>query len=307
MLVKPSAYDGAILAWLDAKSRRSSSEKTRRAYSDNLTGFRAFLQSFNLDLDAGPGVIAPAAQKWAGLPSAKGRAVTPSTFNHRLACLSSFFEYARKHSMIPGLDFNPIELVERSRVQDYANALPIEPDEITARLSAIDRSTVKGKRDYAILAIGLYTGRRLSELAGLCYGDIDRSTRVITWRHCKGGKVLHDEMPAALWAVYLDYEACLPVMSSDAPLWLSFARNHTSMGVDAIRGICAAYLGTSKSHAIRHTAAKTMESVGMTTSDIQGRLGHTSIQTTGLYLKALSSAHNSHGGALAAALGIAPR
>jgi len=44
--------------------------------------------------------------------------------------------------------------------------------------------TLVGKRDYALLVVGLQTGRRLSELAGVSYGDMSVSGERLTvvWR-----------------------------------------------------------------------------------------------------------------------------
>jgi integrase len=47
-----------------------------------------------------------------------------------------------------------------------------------------------------------------------------------------------------------------------------------------------------------------MEAAGAKVSDIQARLGHESLATTGRYLAALKSAENAHGDALAARFGF---
>jgi site-specific recombinase XerD len=44
---------------------------------------------------------------------------------------------------------------------------PLEQEEVEARLQAIDATTVQGKRDLALLAVLLATGRRVSEVASL--------------------------------------------------------------------------------------------------------------------------------------------
>jgi integrase len=51
-------------------------------------------------------------------------------------------------------------------------------------------------------------------------------------------------------------------------------------------------------HALRHTFARTMEDAGAKVSDIQARLGHSSLATTGRYLAALNRANNPHAEAL---------
>ncbi len=47
-----------------------------------------------------------------------------------------------------------------------------------------------------------------------------------------------------------------------------------------------------------------MEDSGAKVSDIQARLGHTSLATTGRYLAALKQAENTHGETLAELFGI---
>ena len=59
-----------------------------------------------------------------------------------------------------------------------------------------------------------------------------------------------------------------------------------------MNALCKQHLGTSKVHATRYTAAHSMEKVGLTVSEIQARLGHKSLATTGRYLASLRRAEN---------------
>ena len=70
-----SKLELAIVAWLDAKSKRSNSSKTLVAYRDTLTSFRETLLAAGLDLDT-PDIttLALIAQGWAG----QSTAATPS-------------------------------------------------------------------------------------------------------------------------------------------------------------------------------------------------------------------------------------
>jgi integrase len=322
-----SPLDLAIAAWLDAKARRSGSAETQRAYRDTLVSFRAACQRVGLDLDA-PGVrdLALVAQGWAGRArdgrdgssSLQGtsRVITPATFNQRLAILSSFYTYARKHDLL--MTENPAARVERRPVQSYARAVPMPAGDVAKHLAAIDRSTPAGLRDYALLVVALQTGRRVSELAGLRWGDVERSgadgRMLLTWQRCKGGKVLRDELPAAVGQALLAwvtaaYSSDLDTLSPDAPIWPSLARNSSrgqALGTQSVADICQKRLGTSKVHATRHTFAHSMEALGAKVSDIQARLGHASLQTTSRSLEAMRSAENTHGGALAALYGVTP-
>ncbi|CAA9331226.1 MAG: hypothetical protein AVDCRST_MAG93-6201, partial [uncultured Chloroflexia bacterium] len=87
-------------------------------------------------------------------------------------------------------------------------------------------------------------------------------------------------------------------LAPDAPVWVSCACNHSqdaALGVQSIADICTRRLGTSQVHRLRHTFARGMEDASAKVSDIQARLGHSSLATTGRYLAALKQAENMHG------------
>lgn len=299
------ALDLLIAAWLAAKFRRSSSEHTRRAYSDTLASFRVAIGAIGLDLDSDPQALALAAQGWAGSSDP-----APATFNQRLAVLSSFYAFAIKRG---ALLHNPIGLIDRAYVELYGQARSLDPAELRTRLAAIDRSDLAGARDFALLALYLQTGRRLAEILGLRWADLEvRGGRVtIHVRRAKGGKQMSDALPVGVGRALLSwlqmYYSDLDGLAEDAPLWVNLARNGrgqrlTSRGV---AGICLARLGTSKVHSLRHTFAHAMEEAGAKISDIQARLGHASLATTGRYLAALKRAENAQADAIAELFGLA--
>src|SRR5260370_36963654 len=112
--------DLAISAWLASKSKLSDSARTHRNYVDVITAFRAALQRASLDLDSSTPDVALVAQAWASKAFGGVSDVSPSTYNQRLAVLSSFYTFARKRQL---LDVpNPIELVERRKVHSFGSA-----------------------------------------------------------------------------------------------------------------------------------------------------------------------------------------
>lgn len=305
------SVDFMVSAWLDAKSRYSGSLRTATDYNKTLRSFRDVCQSVGMDLDGDARALSLLAQPWAS-HSTKGKEVTPNTHNLRLAIVSSFYGYAVKHGMLPA---NPIELVERRRVQAYASAQPIEAKQVKKLLAAIDRSSIVGKRDYALLQVGLTTGRRAAELAGLRMGDvsIEADTATLRWTRVKGGKTMHDKLASAVGRALLDYlhtayGSELGHVSSAAPVWLSNARNPNNgrggpLGTQGIADVCAKRLGVSKSHVLRHTVAWTMEEAGAKLSDIQRQLGHANAATTSRYLEAMHAGENPYGETLATLFG----
>ncbi len=192
---EPLSIEARIGQWLHAKFQRSNSERTVEEYAAVLADFRTELQRTGLDLDAGDVQdLGARAQVWAARKRARdGRPVSASTHNRRLAILSSFYTYAKRHDMLDVTSEpirNPVELVERARMQAYAAAQALDAGDVADQLAAIDRVTLAGKRDYALLSLALSTGRRVSELAALRAGHIRRRGQrvTITWERTKGNK-----------------------------------------------------------------------------------------------------------------------
>jgi len=74
--------------------------------------------------------------------------------------------------------------------------------------------------------------------------------------------------------------------------------------IRSVSDICERRLGVSKVHKMRHTWARRMEEEGAKVSDIQARLGHESLATTGRYLAVLGQAENKHADAISKAFGL---
>ena len=308
------SLEAAILEWLRQKQTRTGSKKTRTAYEDTMQSFRMTLQRGELDLLSNPIDIARVATIWAALRSpdtSDPSEVAPATYNQRLAIISSFYTFLQETYQ---LDYvNPIESIKKRPVQAYATAMPLEVDEVADRLEGIDRSTPQGKRDYALLAVALSTGRRASELVSLRWRHVQFSGKkvILHFEECKGGKKMKDQLDANVASVLLDYlqtvyEPGLSNLTPESPIWISFSRQNKGRAITThtLNDICETYLGTTKIHALRHTFAVEMEKAGAPLSEIQARLGHENITTTSIYMKSVRSAENPYAGRLSARFGI---
>ncbi len=281
--------DQSILAWLD--ERRADSERTADAYETTLADFRETLRSAGLDLDSEPALVAPLAQGWARSSRREGTTVTPTTFNQRRSIVSSFYKYAITYEV---LAYNPMERVKRQKLGKKDAARHLASSTIKSGLARIDRSTPEGLRDYALLSIALATGRRASEIAGLRYKHLHRdgNTCVVDFDNCKGKKSFTNRLETgttrALYA-YLEcvYPGQLLALSGDAPVWVSFSDRNKgqAIGTRTLSNICERYLGTSKTHAPRHTLAVTMHNKHAKITDISKALGHSDIKITSDYLE----------------------
>jgi integrase len=196
--------------------------------------------------------------------------------------------------------------VDRRKVQAYGTATALTPEEARAALAQIDRTTLTGKRDYALLLLALTTGRRVAEIAALrrCDLHIKGHTVTVTFQRCKGGKTMRDtlsESTASALLVWLQafYGQSPKMMATDAPIFVSLARGSRGkpLSVTAMKRFCEQQMGCHF-HALRHTFARAMEDAGAKVSEIQARLGHESLDTTGRYLAALKRNENPHSAAL---------
>lgn len=317
------ALDSLIDRWLaSVLHNKSGSAKTHKAYRDTLTDFRATLQRGGLDLDSQDvAMIADVAEIWAEQRSPRSRRagrVANATYNQRLNILSSFFSFladeARRRDLpIPR---NPLTYIKRRYVDPYSGAEALEADEVAQRLATIDRSTAKGKRDYALLVIGLQTARRANELVTLRMGHLRiRGSQVtIHFEHCKGGKKMRDTLDQATSKIFLEYlKAIYGPRPQDAdpqaPVWISFApmNRGQAIGYHTLANICDIYLESRKTHLLRHTGAAAQHKAGLSANEVKEQLGHSSIAITDRYLKMLKSDENPVASKTAERFGIGSR
>jgi integrase/recombinase XerD len=260
------------------------------------------------------------AQAWAASAQKepqRQQGIKAATYNHRLTILSSFYRFARERRFLRME--NPIEPIERRKVQDYASARPLFKDQIAAALAKIEQQTLAGKRDYALILLLLGTGRRSSEVRLLKWKDIHVHDGGITVHfHCKGGKDLYDTLEPRVVRALLAYLKAMfqynpdePPSSSVAiepeqPLWLSLShkRYRQALSQRGLADIFKRYFGITSLHATRHTFALMMLKSGANVMDIMQRLGHSNLAITSRYLKSLVSAENTFASTLLDEMGI---
>jgi site-specific recombinase XerD len=303
-----------IEEWLLEKYRQTRSKRTLQTYRSTLNQYRAALQQQGLDLDREDFLaqLVTTARLFAAY-SAQGRDIAVATSNLRLATLSSFYEFAIRNDLV---SVNPIDKIKRGKSQRYQGAHAMEPETVQARLRSIDTSTLDGKRDRALLLVYLQTCRRLSEVAGLLWRDVQIDTWTdthgtaqevvtLTFERCKGAKIMVDQLPAGISHVLLtwlrSYYGEELYLAPDTPLWVALApggrngRNRgNQLGPQAIADICQKYLGTSKVHATRHTGTLIRLKAGATVQDIKKQLGHDSLATTDYYIEILLQGPDTH-------------
>src|SRR5260370_7303969 len=296
--------DSAVAEWLAQKETRTGSHKTRKAYEHTMCELRDCLARGGLDLRSNPIDIARVAELWANQRTETtrraGQDVSPSTYNQRLAILSSWYSFVQETYKLEVP--NPIKDVKKRPVQAYAAAEPIAPETVERGLNAIDRKTDEGLRNYALLAVDLARGRRASELAGLRGADVRitggrKDARIRLTFHCKGNKIMRDLLDAEASAVVLEYLHAqygknVTKLAPDAPVWVSYSRQNRGQAITTktLSNICVAYLETSKVHALRHTFSVATLQPDTPITNLPRILPHTAIKITQAYTKAIMGA-----------------
>lgn len=305
--------DQMISAWLYTKKQRSMSDHTLVCYSRQMMSFRDVLHTAGLDLDGDPGLIAVLAEGWASKPmfndlyhnnaaikrfkKIESQPVSAGTFNNRISSISSFYEFSIRHDWFTR---NPMEKVDARPGSGGGYAHHMEASDIQRCLQRIDRSSLVGKRDFAILLLAVCTGRRLAEFSEVKWCDLkfDSQGRVIVaFPHCKGGKAMEDRLEPEVRDAILEYMhelwgASLDTLPPETPIWVRLRGQRQQLTHNSIRQIWVKWLGTSKVHSSRHSFAVAMSKLGADLSDIAARLGHANPAVTGYYLKRSNSAVN---------------
>lgn len=243
------------------------------------------------------------------------------TINNYLSAASAFFDFMMQPRDTAGtalIKSNPFHSIKKARpkVEPYEQENDLRRlsiEEYRAMLRACDRTTVLGKRDYAILRLAFNTTRRRQEIVKLRVLDFGKDGRIpfVKFR-MKGDKTQAHDLSPTLMAEIEDYwrasgrklrpESPAFVATTDAGKHLLKARGlrvregEGPLAPSALdqmvkkRGREAGLDGNVvhlHMHGIRHLAAKALRESGMDVKEIKERLGHESLKTTDIYLGAM--------------------
>lgn len=232
--------------------------------------------------------------------SQEGRA--PSTVALRLSALRSFFKYLAATGLVRT---DPTAAITIPKVHSATpRALSLEQAKRIA--SQINMDKFNGQRDAAAIAL-LFSGLRVSEVAGLNIGDValmDQDGHTFTRVKVlgKGAKPREVDLPRRIHELvgqYLDARGgpCDPTM----PLFLATVSGYRDqpgrMSADRIYRQFRRYARRAKvrvtgSHTGRHTWASLAEANGAKLMDIMAHLGHANLNVTACYLRRLSGKRN---------------
>jgi integrase/recombinase XerD len=204
------------------------------------------------------------------------------TRNSRLAAIHSLYRYAAlEHPEHAGLIGRVLAIpTKRAERTDIAY---LNPPEVDALLAAPDRTRWVGRRDHALLVVAIQTGLRVSELTGLCCGDVHlgRGPHV---RCCGKGRKQRATPLTTQTVSVLRYWLAERKGAPEQPLFPTSPGRRLSS--DAVTALVSRHAAAARDacptlqakhvtvHTLRHTAAMNLLRAGVEATVISLWLGH---------------------------------
>ena len=262
---------------------------TRRAYENALKDFMNFTGIQNPEEFR----IVTRAHIIAWRDDLLSRSLSSMSIRHRLSALSSLFEYLCEKNTVT---HNPVKGVKRPVVESYEGKTPAIGDHQARQLlDAPDGSSLKGKRDRAILATLLYHALRRDELCRLKIKDFKQERRGVPHMKIsgKGGKTRYLPLHPAASGLIHDYlDAAGHDLEDMGALFRSASNNRDKQSQKPItpNGIYKLVQKYSEklgfkigAHSLRATAATNALDHQADIAKVQEWLGHANIGTTRIY------------------------
>lgn len=283
---KPFAFPAEAPRFLDyLREERGLRESSIYHYIHYLNGFGAYLRRVGVNslTQLSPALLAAYIIDSAPKFARTGR-------RDLCGVLRVFLRYCYRERII-GEDLSAaVEMPQTFRLADVPRS--ITWDEVRRMLATVDRRTVRGRRDYAILLLLVTYGLRAHEVAKLRLDDID-------W---KRERLQVPERKAGHWTVYplasVIAEALIDYLKRDRPettdrhLFFRALAPQLPISQAAVSSSAAYYLGKAGikvhrpgSHTLRHTCVQRLIDAEFPLKTIGDYVGHRSADSTKIYSK----------------------
>jgi len=234
----------------------------------------------------------------------------PGTVATYIIAARQFFKWTASEGIYPDVAANVKAVkIERAHKKD-----PLTSNQVKSVLSEIDRDTLQGARDYAILALMTTGGLRTIEVIRADIADLRTlGDDTILYIQGKGRDEKSDyvKVPAPAEKAIREYMRLRGKTDKTAPLFSSISSNSqggrmTTRSISRIVKNRMIDVGINSdrltAHSLRHTAATLNLLNGGTIDETQQLLRHSKIDTTMIYLHHLDRAKNNSENRIAGAI-----
>lgn len=269
-----------------------ASPKTIETYTKNIKRFFAYL--------AENGITQPQREDIVAYRDFLKLEHKPTTVQGYLAAVKLFFQWTAQEGIYPDV----AQRVKGAKLDTEHKKDYLTTKQVVKMLGAIDRSTLKGLRDYAMLSLMVTTGLREVSIVRADIGDIRAyGDETALFYQGKGHEEKAEPVKLAepVENAIRAYLKARGETNPKAPLFASIANRNggermTTRSISRVAKESMIAVGLESDrltgHSLRHTAATLNLLNGGTVEETQQLLGHANINTTLIYSHALERAKN---------------
>jgi len=224
----------------------------------------------------------------------------PTTIKNYLIAVKRFFQWTEEERLYP----NIAKYIKPAHISNNFKKDYFTSNQAKKILTNIDRTTLKGERDYAMLAMMMTMGLRTIEVVRANVEDIrTKGDATVLYVQGKGHQEKDDlvRMPSHVENAIRDYLSARNVQDLSQPLFTSTSNHNLNgrMTTRSIRRIAKRNFISSgfnsprlTAHSMRHTAATLSLLNGATLQQAQELLRHKNIATTEIYAHNIDATKN---------------
>lgn len=183
-----------------------------------------------------------------------------------------------------------VEMPQMYRLADVPRS--ISWDEVRRLLEVVDRRTIRGRRDYAILLLLVTYGLRAHEVARLTLDDVDWKRERLSVPERKAGHATAYPLASVVGEALIDYLKRGRPDTQDRHFFFRALAPRVPISAAAVSSSVALYLGKANiqvhrpgAHTLRHTCVQRLIDAEFPLKTIGDYVGHRSAQSTEIYSK----------------------
>ena len=204
--------------------------------------------------------------------------------------LREFLRYAHRQGALASDLSKTVDRPRTYRLSDIPRS--ITPAEVSQVLACVDRSSTRGKRDYAALLLLATYGLRSREIAAMTLDHIDWTREQLSVPGRKGGHSTAFPLSSSVGEALVDYlQHGRPQSAERQVFFMAFAPvrpiSHTAVSKLATKYLRQAGIQVPRpgSHTLRHSCVQRLVDADFPLKTIGDFVGHRSPKTTEIYTK----------------------
>jgi len=267
------------------REERGLRETSICLYEHHLRYFERYLAGLGLDQLDGISPIVLSA-----VVTERSQVLSTSSLTTLCSCLRVFLRYLHREGLLARDFSRSVESPQAYRLAELPRA--ISWPEVGRMLEVVEKRTVVGRRDYAILVLLVTYGLRAHEVAALTLDSFDwRRERLLVPERKAGHSTAYPLSPLVGQAILAYLKDGRPE-TEDRHLFFRVHAPYTAMSAVAVSTRASVYLrkagiqvGRPGSHTLRHTCITHLVAADFPLKTIGDYVGHRSPDSTAIYGK----------------------